>query len=118
MTGVASDPPLLEVRNVTKIYSGRRRANGTTVAVASVSFSLERGEIVGVVGESGCGKSTLARCIAGLVQPTSGTVQFRGRSFFEVSVAERRQIRREVQIVFQDPYASLNPRKRVARDCR
>jgi oligopeptide/dipeptide ABC transporter ATP-binding protein len=115
VTTTAGDAPLLEVRNVSKTYSFRQRAHGVNVAVSLVSFTLERGEILGVVGESGCGKSTLARCVAGLHEPTSGTIQFRGRPFSEMSTSERREFRREVQIIFQDPYASLNPRKRVGQ---
>ena len=106
--------PLLEVTDLVKHYAVRggilRRQVGTVHAVDGVSFSLQPGETLGLVGESGCGKSTVARTVLRLVEPTSGAIKLNGEDIAQISKAELRPYRREMQIVFQDPFASLNPR--------
>jgi oligopeptide transport system ATP-binding protein len=107
-------PPLLEVTDLIKHYPIRsgilRRKVGTVHAVDGVSFSLGVGETLGLVGESGCGKSTVARSVLRLVEPTSGQIRIDGQEITHLSKTELRPVRRSMQIVFQDPFASLNPR--------
>lgn len=108
--------PLLDVRHLTKDFTRTRGLFGkrTTVrAVDDVSFAIDAGEMFGLVGESGSGKTTTGRCILRLVEPTSGEVRFRGEDVLAFSRRRMREARREMQIVFQDPYASLNPRMRA-----
>jgi len=108
---------LLEVRNLVKHFPvGKTFFGGggeTVKAVDGVSLSVEDGETVGLVGESGCGKSTLGRCLIRLIEPTSGEIRFDGRDITHLGREEMRAMRRSMQIIFQDPYASLNPRMRV-----
>jgi len=99
--------PLLEVDGLVKHFPLRR---GTLRAVDGVSFRIELGETLGVVGESGCGKSTLARLILRLIDADAGEVRFRGEDLFAASDTRLKRVRRDLQLVFQDPYASLNPR--------
>jgi len=105
---------LLEVTGLVKHYPVRagvlRRAVGTVHAVDGVSFGLGKGETLGLVGESGCGKSTVARSVLRLVEPTSGQIRIDGTDITHLSKSELRPVRRAMQIVFQDPFASLNPR--------
>ncbi len=101
--------PLLEVTDLVKEYG---RKNGVR-AVDGVSLAVASGETLGLVGESGCGKSTLCRTVLRLERPTSGSIRFQGREIADLSPRAMRPLRRELQMVFQDPYASLNPRRRV-----
>jgi ABC-type oligopeptide transport system ATPase subunit len=108
--------PLLEVRHLVKHFVTRQGLlrRGTPVrAVDDVSFTIEEGETFGLVGESGSGKTTTGRCILRLVEPTSGEVLFRGENLLTFPPARLRRARRDLQIVFQDPYSSLNPRMRA-----
>jgi oligopeptide transport system ATP-binding protein len=112
-------PPevLLEARSLQKSYSVftgvLRESKRRAVAVDDVSFSLSRGETLGIVGESGCGKTTLARILMRLIEPDAGGITFRGKDWLGAAGAELRSLRRGMQMVFQDPIASLNPRMRV-----
>jgi oligopeptide/dipeptide ABC transporter ATP-binding protein len=108
---------LLEIRNLKKHFPVSEglfsRNKGALKAVDGVTLNVEEGETLGLVGESGCGKSTLGRVILRLIEPTSGEVNFQGKNLLELSQRELRETRRQMQIIFQDPYASLNPRMRV-----
>ncbi|WP_439383669.1 ABC transporter ATP-binding protein [Amycolatopsis lexingtonensis] len=110
--------PILSVSDLKKYFPVRtgilfKRTIGQVKAVDGVSFDLQPGETLGVVGESGCGKSTLAQVLMRLEEPTSGSAKFEGRDIFSMRGAELRKLRREIQIVLQDPYTSLNPRMTV-----
>jgi oligopeptide/dipeptide ABC transporter ATP-binding protein len=109
---------LLVVENLKKYFPVTRgilfqKEIASVKAVDGVSFALREGETLGVVGESGCGKSTMARCVMKLLESTGGSIRFRGHDITRLSRAEMRPFRREMMMIFQDPYASLNPRKRV-----
>ena len=108
--------PLLEVRHLVKHFARKQglfRAPSLVRAVDDVSFAIEEGEMFGLVGESGSGKSTTGRCILRLIEPTSGEVIFRNENVLAFSKPRMRLARRDMQIIFQDPYSSLNPRMRV-----
>ncbi|MHC4218298.1 MAG: ABC transporter ATP-binding protein [Planctomycetota bacterium] len=111
--------PLLEVEQLRTwfpIHSGLlQRTTGWVKAVDDVSFVIARGETLGLVGESGCGKTTVGRTILRLIPATGGSVRFKGRDVFKLPAPEMRRLRREMQIIFQDPVGSLNPRMRVGR---
>jgi len=108
---------LLEVKGLKKHFPIRsgilKRTTGQVYAVDGVSFSVEKGETLGLVGESGCGKSTTGRAVLRLIAPTAGTITFEGVDVMAASKAQMQTLRRHMQIIFQDPYASLNPRMRV-----
>ena len=114
-----NEAPILEVRNLVKhfpigggIFGGEA---AVVKAVDGVSFSIRRGETLGLVGESGCGKTTTGRCILQLEKPTSGEIIFEGRDLATLTGGELRKVRRRLQVIFQDPYSSLNPRMTVGQ---
>jgi oligopeptide/dipeptide ABC transporter ATP-binding protein len=107
---------VLEAAGLTKHFQARRGlfgARGVVRAVDNVSFVIEEGQTLGVVGESGCGKTTTAKLVLGLEEPTGGSILFEGRELIKLDNGARRHYRKSVQAVFQDPYASLNPRMRI-----
>ncbi len=120
---VPSERPILEVSGLSKHFAVRRgfldfarQHTGTVLrALENVSFEVRRGETLGVVGESGCGKSTLARCLVRLHEPSDGSVRFDGQDVLALQGVDRRRYHRRVQMAFQDPYSSLNPRMTVGQ---
>src|SRR5258705_9418692 len=111
--------PLVDIRGITKLYPldsgwlGKKRS--WLSALEDVDLTVRRGEILALDGESGSGKSTLARLLIKLIEPTRGEIRYEGENIFSLSRLEVRKLRRKVQIVFQDPYSSLNPRQTVRR---
>lgn len=101
---------LLDVKNLTKHFN---TASGTVHAVDGVSFAINRGETLGIVGESGCGKTTTGRCLLRLTEPTAGEALFEGRDVFKMNKQDMTHARKEMQIIFQDPFSSLDPRRTV-----
>ncbi len=111
---VSANPPVLEVKDLKKHFPVKkgllRRTVGQVYAVDGVTFTVKAGETLGLVGESGCGKTTAGRAAMRLVEPTSGSIKVEGKEIIGLSKAELRPYRREMQIIFQDPFSSLNPR--------
>ena len=116
-TTTAAPAPLLSVSKLTKAFPIRggllKRQVGSVKAVDGVDFQINPSETFGLVGESGCGKSTTGRCVLRLIEPSSGEVRFEGKDVLSLSGEKLRRLRRDIQIIFQDPYASLNPRMTV-----
>jgi oligopeptide transport system ATP-binding protein len=114
---MTDDHNLVELDHVTKRFAVKQgvfsRSHGQVHAVEDVNLTVRRGETLGIVGESGCGKSTTARLMMRLLEPTAGSIRFDGRDITNLSQRQLRPLRREMQMIFQDPYASLNPRKTV-----
>ena len=106
--------PLLEVRDLKKHFPIHKgvfsRVSGQVYAVDGVSFHIDRGETLGLVGESGCGKSTVGRTLLRLLEPTAGTIRVRGDDITNLDASRMQPYRRQMQMIYQDPYASLNPR--------
>ena len=116
-TGSTATPPILEVQDLRKYFPIKKgmfsRTVGQVKALDGISFDVHAGEVLGLVGESGCGKTTAGRCILQLTAPTSGSVKFEGQELVGLPRRQMRPLRRRMQIVFQDPYSSLNPRLTV-----
>jgi oligopeptide transport system ATP-binding protein len=116
---VTATPAILDVTDLKKHFPIKKglfsRTVGHVRAVDGLSFSVNEGEVLGLVGESGCGKTTTGRCILRLIEPTSGSVKFAGQEITGLPFREMRRLRRQMQIIFQDPYSSLNPRLSVRR---
>ncbi|MFE3180454.1 ABC transporter ATP-binding protein [Streptomyces violascens] len=115
MSDVSTAQPLLSVRELRMHFPGRGSRSAPVRAVDGVSFDVAAGETLGLVGESGCGKSTTGRMIVRLLEPTSGTIAYEGRDISRLNRRELRPVRKDLQMVFQDPHSSLNPRQTVAR---
>ena len=117
MSEVNEKTPLLEVRNLRKLFAGKssffQKDKSWIKAVDDVSFTLNPKETLGVVGESGCGKSTMGRSVLRLIEPTSGEIFYKGKDFTKASGQELRKMRADMQIIFQDPFSSLDPRMTV-----
>lgn len=114
--GKISSPPLLEVKGVKKYFVTKSGKGKKTVqALNGISFSVNKGETFGLVGESGCGKTTAGRVICCLTDPTEGEVLFEGKNLFKMSKKELKKVRKEIQMVFQDPFASLDPRMTIGQ---
>ena len=116
MTGAAVQPedvPVLRVRDLHVTYASRKRSVQPVRAVDGVSFDVRRGEVLALVGESGCGKTSIARAVMRLVEPDAGSIEFQGRDLTHLSHRELRPLRDRLQMVFQDPYESLDPRQSV-----
>src|SRR5438477_1324278 len=115
----SADGALVEVEHLTKRFAVKQgvfaRGHAQVHAVEDVTLTVRRGETLGIVGESGCGKSTTARLMLRLLDPTGGTIRFDGRDISRLSQGQLRPLRREMQMIFQDPYSSLNQRKTVGQ---
>jgi ABC-type oligopeptide transport system ATPase subunit len=109
-----SEQPILDVQGLSTDYTVRRQGKTIQVhAVKDVSFTLAKGEVLGIVGESGCGKTTVGRSIVRLAKPHRGEVRFGGRNIFTAAPDELRKLRLKIRMVFQDPFASLDPRRSI-----
>ena len=114
-----SQPPIMEVDNLVVSYVSERNWLGNIkrkhVAVDSVNFTLHKGESLGLIGESGCGKTTIGRALVNLLKSEKGTISYKGKNFYDQNEKEQQDYKKDVQIIFQDPFASLNPRKTIGR---